>query len=329
MDDGSIQYVDTGHPLVSPAFLVQGLQPLGGAVGEVLYLLNLSNLPEIQRVDANSVQVLDFGYQPNYSLPVWPGDADEPARLAFGTSPDVGQPTLLIIANVDGSNIQIAHSENLVEGEAPYQIVAQRWSDDGTKLYFSREPYGIGGYIPFNGASSLFEYDLPTQSLTELIPFDPATNFLCLGDLSHALPLAVGNCTEPNQITVYNLLLPGADVTILPPAEVTEARLAGSARFNLDLTGSVAFALAKGDPENEQGWAAVFNPLLGGSILVATSEPGTYYTVVGSLDNNTLLLQQIGVSCNPVCPSSLWTVGWDGSNLTKLTDGLFIAFVGK
>ena len=50
------------------------------------------------------------------------------------------------------------------------QFVAEFWSADGQLLYFSKEPVGIGGYIPFAGASSLYQIDLASKKVKELSP---------------------------------------------------------------------------------------------------------------------------------------------------------------
>jgi hypothetical protein len=326
--DGTAQLVDTGYALLDPGLLTQGLPPFGGAVGAAVYLLNLNNRPEIQRLEGSGVTGLDFGYEPNYALAVWPGNGSEPARLAFGTSPSGDAPqSQLIVANVDGSNVTAVVTENLAEGQAPYHLLAQRWSEDGQALYFSREPYGIGGYIPFSGASSLYRYDRATQAVTELIPFDPTTNFLCLGDLDLGLQRAVGNCADANAVTVYDLSGATAPTTISPPPEAAGYRLLGSARLSPE-GGRVAFAMARGEPENEQGWVAVADGLSGAARLVLTGEPGSYYTIAGWLDDSTLLLQQQGLVCDPACPGGLWSLGADGNDLTKIADGQFVAFAG-
>jgi tricorn protease-like protein len=82
----------------------------------------------------------------------------------------------------------------------------------------------------------------------------------------------------------------GHTVTILPPAVVKDKSILGSARFSPD--GSrLAFAGAKGDPDAEQGWLAVSDGLGSSSSLIITSEPGQYFTVLGWLNDSTLLVQ--------------------------------------
>ena len=89
----------------------------------------------------------------------------------------------------------------------------------------------------------------------------------------------------------------------------------------------MAFALAKRDPENEQGWLAVSDGLSGGSKLIVTGQPGEYFTIVGWLNADTLLLQANQLPCNPACTNSLWVVKIDGRGLTHIADGTFLSLV--
>ncbi len=83
----------------------------------------------------------------------------------------------------------------------------------------------------------------------------------------------------------------------------------------------MAFALARGDPSNEQGWVAVGDSTGGLSKLILAGEAGSYYTVHGWLDDQTLLVQSNPIMCTQDCSSQLFTVGVDGSNPTKVADG--------
>jgi hypothetical protein len=263
----------------------------------------------------------------NYGLAVWPGNGTDKPRLAWATSP-TGDPgtTQLFIATADGSSVTAVVTETVTADQPPYQLVAERWSDDGQSLYYSREPYGIGGYIPFAGASSLYRYNLADGSVTELIA-QPSNGggMICLDDLNADVSLAVGHCMDPKTISVQTISS-GVVQTITAPGTVTDFRLAGGARFNPAGT-RVAFGLAKGDPTAEQGYLALSDSLSGQSNFLATTDPGHYYTVVAWLNDATLLLQLNTLACNPDCTNSLWTIGSDGANLTRLTDGTFLTFV--
>jgi hypothetical protein len=327
--DDTVQIVDTGLA-ARQASQVAGLSPMGGSVGQTVYVLDFKDQPNAQVVDASGTKTLDFVQNPDYGLAVWPGNGSDKPRLAWATAP-TGQPpaiTQLLIADVDGSNVTAVLTETITTNTPPYQLVAQRWSADGQSLYFSREPSGIGGYIPFGGASSLYRYNLADKSVTELIPFNTSSGkFLCLDDLSPHADLALGHCANPPAISLHSMSGGSPDQAIQPPADVTGFRLLGGARFSPDAS-RVAFGLAKGDPSGEQGWVAVSDALRGTSKLVVTSPAGHYYTVVAWLNDNTLLLQDNALACNPACANSVWTVSTDGGKPAKLTDGTFLTLVG-
>ena len=149
---------------------------------------------------------------------------------------------------------------------------------------------------------------------------------ICLDDLNAEFNLAVGHCADPKAITVHDLA-GNPDRTITAPGTVTDFNLVGSARFSPD-SQRVAFALAKGDPSGEQGYVAVSDSLDGASNFVATTDPGGYYTVLAWLNDSTLLIQLNTLQCSPTCDNSLWTIGIGGDNLTKVTDGVFLALMG-
>ncbi|MEP7358614.1 MAG: hypothetical protein ABI847_15300, partial [Anaerolineales bacterium] len=236
LPDGTVQIVDTGLPAAGIR-LNQGLLPAGGPAGAAAYVLNFTGGTTAQRVDADGATDLPFVTGANYGLAVWPASGDEPARLAWGTSPTGNAAvTQLFIAepNPGGFDVRPVLTETIEPGALPYQLVAQRWSDDGQHLYFSREPYGIGGYIPFAGASSFYRFNLDASSVTAFAVF-PASNgsMICLDDVNADFSLAAGHCADPNTITIVDLF-GDHDRTITPPGTITDFRLVGSARFSPD-----------------------------------------------------------------------------------------------
>ena len=145
-----------------------------------------------------------------------------------------------------------------------------------------------------------------------------------LDELSSDERLVADHCTQTS-IAIRDLSS-GQTTTIQPPAEAAGFGLGGSARFSPDLA-RMAFALAKRDPENEQGWVAVSDSLSGDSKLIATDKPGRYFTVASWLNLDTLLLQSNSLTCNPTCTNSLWVVKVDGSGLTHIADGTFLTML--
>jgi hypothetical protein len=323
LPDNSIHIIDT-HVRVDPrpVQITTGLLPQAGVIKNTIYALDFSNQPQAVVVDKTGSQPLDFVHNPNYGLAVWPGDQ---LRLGWATSPTgESTPSQLFISPVDGSAVTTLLTDT-TPITAPHQWVAQRWSRDGQSLYFSTEPYGIGGYILLSGASSLSRVNVTDRSVQDVIPYKTnGGRMLCLDELSSDERLVADHCDNAT-ITIRDLSS-GQTTTIRPPTNVTGFGVMGSTRFNPDLT-RVAFALAKREPGNEQGWVAVSDSLSGGSKLIVTGQPGEYFNVASWLNADTLLLQSNQMACNPTCTNSLWTVKIDGSGLTKVTDGLFLALV--
>jgi hypothetical protein len=321
--DNSIQIVNTQVPVdPRPVQITTGMWPLAGVVSGTVYALDFTARTRAVAMDKNGTRPLDFIRSPSFGLAVLSGDQP---RLGWATSPiSVGVPSQLLVSATDGSQLTTLLTDT-TSITAPHQWVAERWSRDGQSLYFSTEPSGIGGYILFGGASSLYRVNVNDRSVQEVIPFKvPGGKMICLDELSSDERLIADHCA--NTSIAIKDLSSGQTTTIQPPADVTGFKFVGSARFNPDLT-RVAYALAKHDPDAEQGWVAVSDSLSGGSKLVVTGKPGEYFTVVGWLNADTLLLQTNSLTCNPTCTRSLWTVKVDGSGLTKIADGTFLAIV--
>jgi tricorn protease-like protein len=146
---------------------------------------------------------------------------------------------------------------------------------------------------------------------------------VCLDAISGDFRFVVDHCTQ-NVITVSDLQL-GTTTTIQAPPDVTDFKVMGSSRFS-PAGDRVAFALARSDPNNEQGWVAVGPSSGGPAEMVLTAQGGSYYTVQGWLDDQTLLVQSNTLS-NPNVGSQLFTVGVDGSNLTKVAEGSLLTII--
>jgi hypothetical protein len=303
---------------------VGGLLPQAGQAGAVLYALEPGAQLHAIEFDAGETRPLEFVKNPSGGLAVWPGEAGDAPRLSWGVSPtgENGQSSLLVSAP-DGADLTELVTDQI--GNPSYQLVAQRWSLDGQSIYYSKEPSGLGDYNPFASASSLYRVTVADRTTKELIAFNPTSGrAACLDDLSLDGRLVAHHC-DGALISVRDLggTFP---MRISPPVGAAGFRVAGSARFDPSAS-RVAYALAVGDPNNEQGWVAVSDDLSGPSQLVLASNRGEYLTVIGWLNVDMLLVQSNSAQCKPVCTSSVWTVGLDGSGLTKVADGAFLAVV--
>ena len=322
--DQTIQLVQPEYPLratYNPSF--DGFLPTGGATAGTAYVLNSLSLSGAVAVDANGQHELSFIQNPTIGLALWQGGQGVQPMLAWGTqSSGTNRTSSLMIANTDGSNLQTLLTVD--SGTPAIQLVAELWSEDGQSVYFSKEPVGIGGYILFSGASNLYKIDIATRQVSEIIPqASSAQPQGCLDAISLDHRYVAGHCTT-DEITIYDLQT-GTSTSIQAPAAVSGYRLMGSARFSPS-GDQVAFALAKGNPDNEQGWIAV-GPSLGGEAkLILTGDPGSYYNVLGWLDDNTLLIQSIPVSI-PNGVNQLVIVDSDGLNPTNAAEGILLAII--
>jgi hypothetical protein len=325
----TIQVVNPNIPLgptYNPAF--NGLLPSGGAVLGTAYVLDFTNQAKAVAIDAKGSHDLTFIQNPNYGLAIWRGGPGTQPLLAWGTQPTgTTQTSSLQISNPDGSNVQTLLT--IDQGAAgPIQLLAEFWSADGQSLYFSKEPVGLGGYILFQGASNMFKIDIATKAITEIVPQTSSTGGpqaqACLDAISGDYRFVADHCTQ-NVITIRDLQK-GGTTTIQAPTDVTSYRVMGSARFSP--TGDrVAFALAQGDPNNERGWVAVGTSSGGVAKMILVGDAGSYYTIQGWLDDQTLLVQSNSIVCNPNCGSQLFTIKADGSNPTKVADGSLLTII--
>lgn len=322
--DQTIQLVRPEYPLratYNPSF--GGFLPTGGATAGTAYVLNSLSLSGAMAVDANGQHDLSFIQNPTTGLALWRGGQGVQPMLAWGTQPSGSNRTSsLMIANTDGSNIQTLLTVD--SGTPAIQLVAELWSDDGQSVYFSKEPVGIGGYILFSGASNLYKIDITTNQVTDIIPIPSSTQVLdCLDAISLDHLYVADHCT-PEAITITDLR-DGTVTAIQAPVEVTSYKYMGSARFSPS-GNQVAFAMARGNPDDEYGWVAVGSSSGGSAKLILTSDADTYYNVLGWLNDNTLLVQSVSLN-NPSGANHLIIVNSDGSNPTSAAEGTLLAII--
>lgn len=243
------------------------------------------------------------------------GPAAPQGRLAWDSYSidDSGQVVgQIYVSSPDGSDARVAYAET-------NQMIALRvwrWAADGQRLYFSKEPLGLGGYILFTGVTNVWALNVADGSVAEVVP--AGSGAVCIDDLAPDESLVAHHCTD-GQAGVY---APGQALVaaIAPPPEAPELRV-GDVRLSPD--GSrVAFALALGNPEAEQGWAAVSDGLGGTAHLIAKADAPGYFLVAGWLDADTVLLQSVGA--NP----GVYRAAADGSApAQRLADGALLGVI--
>jgi Tol biopolymer transport system component len=297
------------RPFNSPLFQYY---PASRVAGSVLYALALGDEGQTRAyaADAGGARLVPFIEAVSQGLAVWPGDQAQLPRLAWDrltiNAENNTAASQLWIASADGTDARSI----LEETGAGRALVAGRWSRDGQRLFFSKEPLGLGGYILFGGASNLWAYNLADGSAAALLP-DPGV--ACIDDLSPDETLIAHHCANTTLSIVQ--IASGTTTTINPP-EGVEANFTGSARFSQNGP-QVAFAIARGNPDNEQGWVAVSDGLEGPSRLVAASPAGQYFQVAAWLDADTLVLQSWGAT------PGVWLVNSDGSDLRQIAEGIY------
>lgn len=156
-------------------------------------------------------------------------------------------------------------------------------------FYFQRELDGMGGYIIFNvNQNSLIRVDRFTGEMKTITtktkftaPEDVMSDDSLIAYVVSEDPRGKGIATvEPK--TGLQKFYP-----ITPPAPFT---LLGDVRFSPDGT-EVAFAMAVGDPDHEQGAVYRLNLATGKTTRVATTKAAdnTYFNVTGWTPQNTVI----------------------------------------
>jgi hypothetical protein len=309
-DGQSTPFAEADQPFNSPLF---SFNPGNRAAGNTLYALSgQSNPTKVYTVKPGGAAALGFIQQVSQGLAIFGG---QPVRLAWDANTiDRNNNTvssILFTSAADGSNLK----QIVTESGTQLVLVALKWSKDGQKIYFSKEHLGLGGYILFGGSSNLWAYNMPDSKVTELLK---TPDVICIDDLSPDETLVAQHCKAPN--IGITQISSGVTATINPPEQMSGVKFSGSARFSPDGK-RVAFGLARGNPDAEEGWAAVSDGLTGVSRLVATAPQGTYFQVAGWLDGNTMLLQSWGAT------PGVWVVKVDGNGLTKIADGVYHGIV--
>jgi hypothetical protein len=325
-NDGTLQVANLDLPLnptARPTF--DNFLPFGGGAEGAAYVLD-SNQAKAFVTTGNGFQDLIFVQAPTpYGLAVWPGGGNSPSRLAWATQDAGNHSSTIKISSLDGAYFDTLLTQD--SSNPPSQLMAQFFSADGQWLYFSKEPVGIGGYILFSGASNLYQINVTTKEVVAVIPAGSSDEPIgCLDAISPDFRYVAEHCWQ-NMIRIRDLTTGDASI-FNPPADITSgSQLAGSARFSPDGT-KLAYAIGKSVQDAEQGWVVVSDTAFDNSKVILTSQAGSYYTISGWLDDQTLLVQSTNpVDCSPSCKSELWTVKTDGTEAQKVADGSFLAAI--
>jgi uncharacterized protein YraI len=249
--------------------------------------------------------------------------ADWDISLAWGEfSADRTATAHLYLATQDGSRRLEALEETHSASDPWVQFVPWRWSRDG-RLFFTKQPVdGMGGFFPFTNAPNLWVYNLQDCTSTELVSHAVTDGRLCLDAISPDDRLVAHHCDE-GSIRLLDLETREATIVRLPDPTASDTHV-GGLRFSPDAS-RIAFSVMTGGyglMEETQGHIVVSDNLSGDSYIIATSEPGEWFSVAEWLWSDTLILQSH--NAGPDGWPAVWTVQADGNGLVKLTDGTYL-----
>lgn len=295
-------------------------RPLAAAPRTFYALVNLGGDPNAPAyaLGPDGARHLDFiqGVSPGFAA--WTDPASGETRLAWdqftfdGASAQVT--SHIYVGDPEGVQARAVLTETATQPPQALRVVG--WSADGTRLFYSQEPVGLGGYLLFGGLTNLWAFDWQTGA-TEVVWEGLEGGFICGDDFTEDLTRVAHHCGL-SQISVQAVGSGSPDAVLPPPEVAAEAGVLGRARFSPGAD-RLAFGVARNDPENEQGWVAVSDTLSGPARLVATADPGEYFDVIDWLDDDTLLLQSSGVV------PGVWLVDASGSDLRRVAEGRWLA----
>lgn len=245
-------------------------------VGDVIYYVDSGDASlggVVRRVTAAGSETLPFTQaEPLETLTF--AVAPDQGRIAWATASwdASGTQSELWIAHIDGSDARLAVQRTPADPLDEYYLLeAVGWFADGRVLY-AWQISGIGGYILFFGYSSLYAYDPATDAVTPLAPIPgPGVGVgPCWGGLSPDAAFAAGWC-GPDRVLRERNLASGAE-TVFPAWSDEQGQL-GAAVYSPSGT-RLAYAIARGDSENEAGWLLLAPHGGGDQTLVASVAPG-------------------------------------------------------
>ncbi len=344
--DSSLQFVSLPEP-VSPGFgwSSNGLNnsfssTANGFIYEIrdnyIAVIGTSGEAAIPFFTSPFMTGVEFVSSAPRNLVVQPGATPQTARLAwsiYGWASDYSKfAQELFVVSPDGASRTTLLTES-TPGRFPY-IQPLRWSRDGKKLYYDRSPDGLGGWIPFGGATGLYAFDMEKGVSLELIAPDSMTA-ICVGDLSRDERMTVDNCNDTYELTIRRLQT-GQIIKIPHPDHWIEENEigfgkpteAGGARFSpKNIKVAYGFNREPDASHQTQSWIAVADIASQKSQIILTAQAGELVSVIGWLNEDQLLINRYQNSGNGLWESSLWVMRADGTDLQLIAQGTLIAIL--
>lgn len=307
--DGSLLYT-------SPAPDIQYPTPWSMSIVHNAVYYRTDESRHIYRTSANGVEETAIPFENLTDFSVSPDEK----RVAWSTLHPRTGVSEFWTANLDGSDATLVDSLSPSGPVETLYFYLIGWTPDG-KLLFDEMPTGLGGYILYMGNVNLFSYD-PLSGQTEEIYRDPESESpgrLCVETLREDLNKLVLSCDGDQRVMTILGLADGSKVN-LPKLE--GQGVAGSAEYSP--SGQwLAYAIAAGDWENENGKVVVVPTDLSQGPLAITAVAGKSYPyVVGWLDEETILFTR-----NQDSETTLWKIKVDGEDLTQVAEGAWMGWI--
>ena len=347
--DNSIQYVTLdGSTAVLVADAPSSLRaagyggvPLGGAPmtdGPIVYVRQLWG--GFYALDTKLGQLFPLAFVASPSQPVavrplteglWSGEEPQ-ISLAWGEFSASNTATArLYLSSPDGSQVLQALEETYGASDPWTQFLPWRWREDG-QLYLTRQPVeGMGGFPPFVSAANLWLFDPRSGGSVELVSREVTGGQLCLDAIAPDDRRVAHHCDDGKITILY--LESGESLTVSLPDELPRDVQLGSARFSPDGT-RIALAAMSGGPgriEEARGYVVLSGNLDRdrASFVIATTQPGDWFSVVGWLSTDVLVLQSYATDPSGARWPAVWTVRADGAELLKVADGTLLSYAGE
>ena len=227
----------------------------------------------VRRVTSTGASDLEFTRSDDPSETLTFTVSDDESRIAWThTSWAAGPPfSQLWMAGIDGgAPVLIAQTETLDEIAEFFVLEPVRWLDDGDLVY-AWQVTGIGGYILFFGWSSLYSYDVASGAARPVAALAPDVTAPCWTDLAGDGAFAAGACGAAGEVIERNTQT-GVDTVFPVLADQGQAGAASYAPLGVRM----AYAIARGNPDDEAGQLVLVAARGEGPSLIASHAPGAF-----------------------------------------------------
>jgi hypothetical protein len=237
-------------------------------VGQAIYYVAV-----VRRVTSTGTRDLEFTRSDDPSLIVTFAVSEDESRIGWSHTSWSGGPPFSQLWMSDiagGSPILIAQTETLDDIAEFFVLEPVRWLDDGDLVY-AWQVTGIGGYILFFGWSSMYSYDVASGAISPVASLAPDVTAPCWTGLTGDGAFAAGACGAAGEVIERNTQT-GVDTVFPVLADQGQAGAAAHAPLGTRM----AYAIARGDPEDEAGQLILVAARGEGPSLIASHAPGAF-----------------------------------------------------